>query len=124
VTSADGAFLSDDSGKTWRAVPGVPKAHTLHNADFDPAKAQRIVIGGWNAGVLVSEDGGATWEDRSAGLPNREIWRVSFDPDVPGRLYAAPNLKPLFASDDLGRTWRALAFEQATVFDIVFLLRE
>ena len=123
VTSSDGAFWSDDSGRTWRAVAGVPKTHTLHNCAFDPSDAHRIAIGGWGCGVLVSEDGGKTWQDRGAGLPNREIWRVSTDPDFPGRLYAAPNLAPLHVSDDLGRTWRPLVFEKAIVYDIVFVAR-
>lgn len=123
VTSGDGAFWSEDGGARWRPVPGVGRAHTLHNADFDRGDARRIVLGGWGAGVLVSEDGGRTWSDRSAGLPSRDVWRVSADPDLPGRLYAAPNLAPLFVSDDAGRTWRPLAFEKAIVYDIAFLAR-
>jgi hypothetical protein len=123
VTSADGAFWSDDAGRTWRTVAGVPRDRTLHNCDFDRSEAQRIVIGGWNCGVLVSEDGGRTWTERSTGLPNREIWRVAADPDVPNRIYAAPNLAPLHVSDNWGRNWRPCAFEKAIVYDIVFLAR-
>ncbi len=123
VTSSDGALWSDDAGRTWRAVAGVPKNHTLHNCDFDRSNAQRMVIGGWGAGVLVSEDGGKTWIDRSAGLPSRDINRVSADPDIPSRIYAAPHLAPLFVSDDFGRTWRPLTFEKAIVYDLVFLAR-
>ncbi len=124
ATAADGALRSADGGRSWRALPGVPKQHTLHNCDFDAADPRRIVLGGWGAGVLVSEDAGQTWSDRSAGLPNRQIWRVSTDPGIPGRLYAAPNLAPLYVSDDLGRSWRPLALDNATVFDIVFVARE
>jgi hypothetical protein len=123
VTSSNGAHWSDDAGRTWRAIAGVPKAHTLHNCDFDRSDARRIVIGGWGCGVLTSEDGGNTWSDRSAGLPGREINRVSTDPDIPSRIYAAPHLAPLHVSDDFGRTWRSIAFEKAIVYDIVFLAR-
>ncbi len=123
VTSSDGALWSDDAGRTWRALEGVPKDRTLHNADFDRSDARRIALGGWDCGVRVSEDGGRTWSERSAGLPNRNIARVSTDPDIPGRLYAAPHLAPLHASDDFGRTWRPLTFEKAIVYDIVFLAR-
>jgi len=123
VTSSDGAWWSDDAGRTWRAIAGVPTKHTLHNCDFDRSDAQRMLIGGWGAGVRVSEDGGRTWSDRSAGLPSRDINRVSADPDIPARIYAAPHLAPLHVSDDFGRTWRPLTFEKAIVYDIVFLAR-
>ena len=121
VTARDGAWRSEDGARTWQRLMGVPTGQTLHNADFDPHDARRLVVCGWGAGVLVSEDGGATWSDRTAGLPKREIWRVAADADVPGRLYAAPYLAPLFASDDFGRTWRPVMFEQAIVLDMRFV---
>lgn len=123
ATSGDGAFRSDDGGRTWRRVPGIGAEHTLHNVEFDRLDARRQVLCGWGAGVQLSEDGGATWNDRTAGLPNREVWSVAFDPDQPGRLYAAPYLQPLFVSDDLGRSWRPLQFEKAIVFSLVFVPR-
>lgn len=123
VTSSDGAFRSDDGGRSWRRVEGVPAANTLYACTFDPATAGRLALCGWGIGVRVSEDGGRTWSDRSAGLPNREIWTVRADPDLPGRLYAAPHLAPLHASDDFGRTWRPLAFEKAIIYDLVFVPR-
>jgi photosystem II stability/assembly factor-like uncharacterized protein len=123
VTQSNGAIWSEDAGVTWRRFDPVPNPGTLHNCDFDATDARRLLIGGWKAGVLVSEDGGRTWTDRTAGLPRREIWRVAFDPDFPGRIYANPYQEPLFVSDDLGRTWRALGFEAATVYDMVFVPR-
>lgn len=123
VTSSDGAWRSQDGGKTWARIAGVPKEWTLHNCDFDAHDPKRLVVAGWGLGVRVSEDGGATWSERSEGLPGKEIWRAMFDPDVPGRIYAAPHLKPLFASDDYGRTWRAVTFEQVMAFDMVFVPR-
>ena len=124
ATSSDGALWSMDGGATWKRVAGVPSERTLHNAEFDPRNAQRLVYCGWGAGVQVSEDGGKTWLDRTAGLPKREVWKVAVDPDLPERLYAAPYLEPLFASDDFGRTWRKLQWEKATVFDLVFVPRK
>lgn len=123
VTSANGAFRSDDGGKKWKSVPGVPTNHTLHTCHFDGSDAQRLVLCGWGVGVRVSEDAGKTWIDRTAGLPNSEIWSVSPDPDRPGRLYAAPHLAPVHVSDDFGHTWRPLVFEKAIIYDIVFVAR-
>ncbi len=123
VTSADGALRSDDGGRTWQRVPGVPAAQTLHACTYDPATPGRLAYCGWGAGVQVSEDGGRTWTDRTAGLPNRDIWTVRADPDFPARLYAAPYYQPLHVSDDFGRTWRPAAFGEAVVYDIVFIPR-
>lgn len=121
VTSSDGAFRSQDSGQTWRRIEGVPVEHTLHYGHFDPSDRKRMVICGWDVGVLVSEDDGRTWIDRSEGLPNRQVWCVSPDPDIPNRLYAAPYLKPVYVSDDFGRTWRVLCFEKAIVYNLSFV---
>ncbi len=124
ATTKDGAFLSKNGGLKWERVAGVPTEHTLHNVDFDPKNPDRLVVCGWGTGVLVSEDGGKTWIDRTAGLPKREIWSVVVDPDLPDRLYAAPYLDAVHVSDDFGRTWRKLFFEQAIVFDMVFVPRQ
>jgi hypothetical protein len=124
VTSVDGAFHSADAGRTWRRIEGVPKDHTLHYGHFDASNPNRLVICGWEAGVLVSEDRGRTWTDRTNGLPNRQIWCVSPDPDIPNRLYAGPYLKPVYVSDDFGLNWRTLCFERAIVYNIVFIPRK
>lgn len=123
VSTADGAFTSRDGGRTWKNVPGISKEHTLYNCSFDPRDARRIVVGGWGAGVVVSENQGRTWSDRTAGLPSREIWRVAIDPDLPNRIYAAPHEAPVHVSDDFGRSWRPLFFEQAIVYDLIFVPR-
>jgi len=123
VTSSDGALWSDDAGRSWRRVAGIPADRTLHNGEFDPADARRLVVCGWGCGVMVSEDGGRTWLDRTAGLPNREVWSVAIDPDRPGRMYAAPFLEALYVSDDFGRSWRPLFFDKAIVFSLAFVPR-
>jgi hypothetical protein len=41
ATSADGALISRDGARTWTRLAGVPTAHTLHYARFDPHEAKR-----------------------------------------------------------------------------------
>jgi len=123
VTTSNGALWSEDRGRTWRPVAGVPTKHTLHDCAFDPADARRLVLCGWDAGLLVSEDGGHTWIDRTAGLPNRQIWSAAADPDQPGRLYASPFQQAVHVSEDFGVTWKPAFFEKATAFSITFVPR-
>ena len=115
--------MSRDRGRTWRPIAGVPKKHTLHNGVFDPLAARRLVLCGWDAGLLVSEDGGRTWLDRTAGLPNRQIWSVAVDPDQPGRLFASPFQQPVYVSEDFGLTWKPAFFEKVTAFNLTFVPR-
>lgn len=121
VTQADGAWTSDDGGKTWTRMPGIPTEHTLHHLSIDRNDPRRILIGGWGLGVRLSEDGGASWTDRGAGLPSPNIWSLSFDPDFPGRIYASPYEDALHVSDDLGRTWKPLFFDGALVWEYQFV---
>jgi photosystem II stability/assembly factor-like uncharacterized protein len=123
VTQSDGAWLSNDGGKTWKALSGAGREHTLHNGDFDASNPKRLAICGWGCGVLISEDQGLTWTPRNAGLPNTEVWRVTFDPDRPGRLYASPHQEAVYASEDNGQSWHSQWFAGATVWDFVFLPR-
>lgn len=123
VTTSSGALWSEDRGRTWKPIAGVPTKYTLHNGAFDPSDARRLVLCGWDAGVLVSEDGGRTWIDRTAGLPSRQIWSIAVDPDHPGRLYASPFQQPVHVSEDFGVTWKPAFFEKATAFSITFVPR-
>ena len=123
VTSTSGALWSEDAGRTWKKIEGVPAKFTLHNCAFDPSDARRLVLCGWGAGVMVSEDGGRSWSDRTAGLPNREVWSVAVDPDSPGRIVAAPFQQSVHFSDDFGKTWRPALAEKATVWSMSFVAR-
>lgn len=123
VTQADGAFVSRDGGATWRLLPGTERQGTLHNGEFDAQAAHRLVLCGWQCGVLVSDDDGATWTARNTGLPNAHVWRVAVDPDRPGRLYASPHQQPIHVSDDAGVTWKPLCFGAACVWSFTFIAR-
>jgi len=121
VTQSNGAWRSDDGARTWRQVAGISTAHTLHFGEFDATDSRRMVVCGWNCGVLVSEDAGTTWQPRNAGLPNANIWCIGSDPDFSGRLFASPHQSAVYVSDDFGRTWRKGWFESARVRRFVFV---
>jgi photosystem II stability/assembly factor-like uncharacterized protein len=120
TTQEHGAYLSSDSGLSWKRLDGVP-AGTLYNASFDPTTKGRIAIAGWQTGVAVSEDGGRLWKDRSSGLPSRNIWRAVFDPDHPGAIYASVHEEAVYLSPDAGLSWNQAGIDGSIIFDFVFV---
>ncbi len=120
VTQSGVAYESLDDAATWKAIPVLPKLHTLYNVAFDRKDANRIALGGWAAGVLVTEDGGRNWFLRNKGLPTAEVWRVQYHPEN-GELYAYVHEKELFGSKDNGRTWYGLGLPGGVIRDLVFV---
>ncbi len=121
VTQSAGAWITRDSGNTWKNLPDVPSKAALYNVAFDPTDPQRLAIGSYTYGVLTSEDGGDTWTERNAGLHDpHHVWRVGIDPDT-GRLYASVYQVALFESEDFGRTWRNVGLEGSAIHSFVFL---
>jgi len=119
VLQEGSAVESTDNGVTWHPL-STPKAHTFYNLSFDPANKQRIVLGGWNVGVLVTEDNGKTWQQRNEGLPKSDVWRVAYHPEN-GTLYAYVHEQDLYASADNGRTWRAHGMPGGVVRNLAFV---
>jgi photosystem II stability/assembly factor-like uncharacterized protein len=104
VTVGERGFvmLSDDAGKTWRAV-GTPVNRTLTGVAFEDAKTGVVV--GHGASLVRTEDGGETWT------------RVSMEEMEPESLLGVTSLGAgrfaaygafgfYFDSADHGRTWQ------------------
>ncbi|HVU35650.1 MAG TPA: hypothetical protein VHE61_19580 [Opitutaceae bacterium] len=123
TTQGQGAFLSRDSGRSWRPVDPTTVKANLYAAAIAPQDSSLLAIGGWQVGVRISTDGGRTWADRSAGLPVRNVFVVAFDPDVKGRLWASTFEEGTFYSDDDGRTWRDGGLYGAYGADFIFVAK-
>lgn len=120
VTQSNGAWASQDGGRSWQPLADVPGGEPLYCVAFDPTNPQRLAIGGWAHGVLTSEDGGKTWVSRNAGLPERHrVKRLAVEP-VSGRLYAGVSGEALFVSDDFGRTWKSDSLERSDITTFYF----
>ncbi len=95
------ALLSDDSGKSWRAV-GTPVSRTLTGVAFEDDK-RGVAVG--HGGTLVrTEDGGETWTEipMEEAAPDSLLGVTSLG----GGKYAAYGAFGLyFTSADDGRTW-------------------
>jgi uncharacterized protein (TIGR03437 family) len=121
ASTADGIFLSGDSGETWRGTASLPVPSELRatpsilaNAitvdSFDPA----TVLVATSAGLFGSTTGGEDWYPRHTGLPVSASGQVSvssvfYDPANPLIAYAITNNPSyLFKTQDAGGTWLPL----------------
>ncbi|MCE5271397.1 hypothetical protein LLH00_08935 [bacterium] len=82
-----GVALSEDGGKSWRAVTdGMPAntvcTHVLLDPD-SPAEARTLYVCGFGKGVFKSVNGGANWKLMNKGLSDKNLnaWRMERLPD-------------------------------------------
>lgn len=121
VSQSAGVLESTDGGRSWTALPGLPREQAWYNVAFHPRDPAQLALASWTYGLWTSADGGRTWTERNAGLPTpTRVWRAAFDPDD-GRLYAAVYEQALFASTDLGLTWKETALPGAVVRSFTFV---
>jgi photosystem II stability/assembly factor-like uncharacterized protein len=121
ATQGGGLLYSRDCGRTFEHGGPLGAGRNIYDIAFDPARQDRIAIGGFGTGVAVSNDGGKTWQSRNAGLPLPDVTAVVFDPARPGRLYAAVHEEALFVSEDAGATWTKAGLDGAHVNCLRFI---
>jgi photosystem II stability/assembly factor-like uncharacterized protein len=97
------AMLSDDAGKTWRAV-GTPTTRTLTDVEFEDAK--RGVAAGHGGSIVRTADGGESWTavdvEQDAGVDS--FLGVT---SLGGGHFAAYGAFGLYMdSTDYGATWQ------------------
>jgi len=73
--------VSDDGGKTWRALGEANKHVDNHVIWVDPADTDHLIVGS-DGGVYESLDRAATWEFK-ANLPVTQFYRVAVDDSWP-----------------------------------------
>lgn len=94
---------SDDDGRSWREVTGVPGFSAVPGRGAQKAEALPVgrLLAAWDArdgttwlwaatydqGIMRSADGGATW--KVVGLAGEALRGLALDPTDPDRLYVA-----------------------------------
>ena len=81
-----GLNVSDDGGKTFRALRGMHGDH--HGLWIDPANTNYLVNVN-DGGVAVSYDGGANWRTFYDNLPLVQFFNVTVDEGTPLRAYGS-----------------------------------
>lgn len=98
--SAAGAFRSDDSGETWKAInkglrsahipgPDAETGHCVHHIAMHPARPDTLFMQKhWD--VMRSDDAGDTWHEISGNLPTDFGFVIDVHAHEPETLYVVP----------------------------------
>lgn len=101
-----GLFSSEDGGRTYAVVPGVPQGSemTALAAIAGTADTLAAVIEGR---AMISRDGGRTWSDAGFGGADAPVDTIATDAMRPRRLWAAARGR-VVVRDDLGSDWHSV----------------
>lgn len=108
--------VTEDGGKTWRAVevgslPGVPKTAFVNDIKADLFDANTVYIaldnhkyGDFDPYLSKSTNRGKSWKSIAANIPKRTlVWRVVQDNVRPGLLFAGTEFGIYFTIDGGGQ---------------------
>jgi photosystem II stability/assembly factor-like uncharacterized protein len=128
--------VTDNGGKSWRAVesfPGVPTftfvsklLASSHDTNVVYAAFNNMLRGDFHPYLLKSSDRGHTWTSISASLPDGEqVWTVAEDPVNRSVLFAGTE-HGAYVTLDGGRSWRPMraGLPPVAVRDIAIQRRE
>lgn len=88
--TADGLFVSTDSGASWtKQTFGLKDAFPVSDIEIDPNDSQRMFASSWIHGVYASADGGDHWYQYNNGLTHKSVDKILIDQSKPEKLYAA-----------------------------------
>ena len=115
-----GLWISDDTGRNWKAVPELAGAalHALAAWPKDP----RVLAAGTAQGAWLSEDSGRTWRRISKPWLHemRVVTAVAFAPADRRTIYAGTPHLPWKTTDE-GETWESIhegMIDDSDVFSI------
>jgi photosystem II stability/assembly factor-like uncharacterized protein len=102
-------YRSDDDGRTWAKVDGMPKAAgsmSVAAIAIDPRNPKVLYASGPGLAVVKSEDGGKIWTRIAAGLSSDSTEAFAIDAQDSSKLYVWVRGAGLFRSKDAGASWQ------------------
>ena len=109
-TAASGVVVSNDDGKTWTKVNGVPQDAPISSIATDPQKPERVYVGSTQA-FWLSRDGGQSWQRRGGNLPLGNYTSILINPLNTDEVYISSSLESdggIFYSSDAGMKWKRI----------------
>ena len=99
-------FVSEDGGRTYAVVPGVPRMSEITGLVAIPGSADSLaaVIDGR---AMISLDEGRTWRNAGFDGAGASIDTIATDATWPQRIWAAAGGR-IVVSDDLGSSWHSI----------------
>jgi photosystem II stability/assembly factor-like uncharacterized protein len=107
-TAASGVIVTNDDGKTWRKIDGIPQEVPISSIATDPQNPQRIYVGTTQA-FWLSRDGGRTWIRRGGSLPLGNFTSILINPSNSDEIFISSALESdggIFYSNDAGMKWK------------------
>jgi photosystem II stability/assembly factor-like uncharacterized protein len=86
-TPASGVLISQDGGKSWRQVDGIPHDFPVNTIAQDPQRPSYVYVGTKQA-FYMSQDGGSTWSRRGGNLPFGDFTSILVNPRNSNEIFA------------------------------------
>jgi photosystem II stability/assembly factor-like uncharacterized protein len=99
-------FASEDGGRTFVVVPGLPEMSEMTTLVAIPGSADTLaaVIDGR---AMISRDGGRTWRNAGVSATAEPVATIASDASRPQRIWVAAGGQ-IAVSDDLGSGWHSV----------------
>ncbi|MET0751789.1 MAG: YCF48-related protein [Pyrinomonadaceae bacterium] len=107
-TATSGVVVSQDDGKTWRKVDGIPENVPVSSINVNPNKPELMYVGTAQT-LYMSKDGGRSWTRRGGNLPLGNYTSILINPKNTDELYISSALQSdggIYYSGDAGWNWK------------------
>ena len=101
-----GLFASNDGGRTYTVVPGLPQTSEMTALVAIPGSAD-ILAAVIDGRAMISHDGGRTWRNAGFDGAGAPVDTIATDTTRPQRIWAAGGGR-IVVSDDLGSNWHSV----------------